>query len=194
MYKIHFRAGTAIAALALLLSTTPVEAAERDGIKLPDTQTVDGKTLVLNGIGIREATIFQIDVYFAGLYLEKKTKDAKSIIDGGTKRILMHFVRGVDKDQIAEAYEEGFEKNAGDKLPNLKKKIAQLNSHMADMKEGDKMSLTYVAGKGVYTEVKGKNYGPIEGEDFAKVLFLIFFGEKPPNSDLKEGMLGLLKS
>jgi hypothetical protein len=32
--------------------------------------TVAGKTLTLNGMGLREATILNIDVYVAGLYVE----------------------------------------------------------------------------------------------------------------------------
>ena len=59
--------------------------------------------------------------------------------------------------------------------------------------KGDKMSITYVAGQGVTVNVKGKDKGTIEGADFAKVMFTIFFGPKPPNSDLKEGMLGQKK-
>lgn len=194
MNVVHHRAFAPIALFgAFMLVAGSAQAAERDGVKLPDTQKVDGKTLVLNGIGIREATIFNVSVYFAGLYLEKKTNKPKAIINGGTKRILMRFVRDVDKDSIVDAYQDGFENNAKDKMKGLQKRVDQLKSYMAAMKDGDMMSVTYIPGKGTFTEVKGKPKGPIPGDDFAKVLFMIFFGEDPPNSDLKKGMLGLIK-
>ncbi|MCA9549804.1 MAG: chalcone isomerase family protein [Myxococcales bacterium] len=179
---------------ALATVSTSALAASREGVTLPDSQKVGEKELVLNGIGIREATIFNVNVYVAGLYVEEKTGDAAKIISPeATKKILMHFVRDVDASDIQGAYNEGFEKNADGKMAALKDRVAKLNSWMADMKKGDKMSITYVAGQGVTVNVKGKDKGTIEGADFAKVMFTIFFGPKPPNSDLKEGMLGQKK-
>lgn len=180
---------TLIGALALLPAAA--HAASRAGVSLPDTQEVGGKTLVLNGLGIRQATVLNFNVYVAGLYLEKKTGDAKAIIDSDApKQILMHFIRDVSADDIREAYDEGFEKNAGGKLGAIEARVKKLNGWMADMKKGDRMSITYVPGKGTTVNIRGKDQGTIEGADFAKVMFAIFFGSEPPNSDLKEGMLG----
>ena len=38
--------------------------------------------------------------------------------------------------------------------------------------------------------MKGQGKGPIPGEDFARALFGIWLGPKPPNPDLKSGLLG----
>jgi hypothetical protein len=46
------------------------------GVALPDSITVESKTLVLNGMGIRKATIFRAKAYVAGLYLENKSRSA----------------------------------------------------------------------------------------------------------------------
>lgn len=174
--------------LTSLLFAASAFAGTREGVTLPDTQEVGGKKLVLNGIGIREATVFNVNVYMAGLYVEKKTKSPSDIIDPkAPKKILMHFVRDVDASDIRGAYDEGFEKNGGS---GLTKKVKQLNGWMSEMKEGQRMALIYEPGKGTTVSVRGKVKGTIEGEDFAKVLFTIFFGPNPPNSDLKEGMLG----
>ena len=43
-------------------------AAELAGVTMPDTDTVEGKTLKLNGLGLRKKMVFK--VYVAGLYLE----------------------------------------------------------------------------------------------------------------------------
>ena len=54
--------------LALLLAL-PVQAADVAGVNFPESRDVVGKTLVLNGAGVREYGMFGIDVYAAALYL-----------------------------------------------------------------------------------------------------------------------------
>ena len=63
----------ALALVALLGSNA--SAAEISGVKLPDQVTVVGKSLKLNGAGLRQATILKVNVYAAGLYLEKPSGD-----------------------------------------------------------------------------------------------------------------------
>ena len=62
--------------LAVLLfvsaATFNVNAAELAGVTLPDTQQVAGKTLVLNGMGIR--TKYIVKIYVGGLYLERNRR------------------------------------------------------------------------------------------------------------------------
>ncbi len=55
----------------ILIASTAF-AAELAGVRMSDQVTVDGRTLSLNGLGLREATAFKVDVYVAGLYLEQK--------------------------------------------------------------------------------------------------------------------------
>lgn len=180
--------------LFFALGSVEARSATRDGVTLPDSTEVGGKALVLNGIGIREATIFSVNVYVAGLYLEKKTSDAKTIIESDApKQIIMRFVRDVSLDDIQGAYREGFEKNAEGKFATMKAQVDRWNGFMADMKDGDKMVITYEPAKGTTVNIRGKEQGTIAGHDFAQVLFRIFVGPKPPNSDLKEGMLGKRK-
>ena len=163
-------------------------AAAKGGVTLPDSITVEGKPLVLNGLGIREATMFNVDVYVAGLYLEKKSTDPKSIIDADeTKRLVLRFVRDVDRDDLVKAWNEGFEKNGGEKLGP---KVKQLCDWMPDMKEGGDLTFTYVPGKGVTVSVNAKSKGTIEGADFGRIMWAIFLGPKPPNAGLKTGLLG----
>jgi Chalcone isomerase-like len=50
-------------------------AAELDGVQFPDTQLVDGKTLHLNGYGLRTYSILGIHIYVAGLYVEHLSTD-----------------------------------------------------------------------------------------------------------------------
>lgn len=179
-----------LALLCLMLTISTVSlAASKGGVTMPDTKTVEGKSLVLNGMGLREATVFNVDVYAAGLYLESKSKDGKAIAASDqTKQLVLHFVRDVDRDDIVGAWNEGFKKNGGAD----QSKINQLNGWMADMKDGDVMDFTFKKDgeMKVIVKVKGAVKGTISGNDFARVFLLIWLGDHPPNTGLRDGLLG----
>lgn len=180
-----------IAMVALVLTeVSPARAGEKGDVTMPNQMTVAGKPLVLNGMGIREATMFNVDVYVAGLYLEKKTHDAAEVISSEqVKHLNLHFVRDVDRDDITEAWTTQFKKNGAD-MAKLKDSIARLNGWMTEMEEGDKLAFTYEPGKGVTVAVKGAAKGVIPGADFGRAFFAIWFGPSPPNKGLKSGLLG----
>ena len=176
--------------LAVLLAL-PAEAAQLAGVTLSDQAVVNGKELVLNGLGLREATVLMVDVYVAGLYVEKKTSDPTAILAADqTKQLVMRFVRSVGKEKLTEAWTDGFDKNAGDQRAALAPGLATLNAAMTDVKKEDRIVLTYVPGTGVTVSVKGKDAAVIAGEDFQRVLFAIWLGPDPPNVSLREGLLG----
>jgi hypothetical protein len=178
-------------ALAFLLMAGSARAAELAGVTLPDQATAGGKTLILNGLGLREATALQVDVYVAGLYLEAKSSDGTAIAaSSGTKQLVMKFVRSVGREKLAEAWTEGFQKNAGDKAASLATSLDTLNGAMSDVKKGDVIAMTYAPGTGTTITVKGKDAAVIPGEDFQRVLFSIWLGASPPNVSLREGLLG----
>src|SRR5699024_10565852 len=91
---------------AIALPTT-ASAAECEGVTYPDTTTVDGKTLVLNGMGIRTATIFNVNVYMAGAYVTKKSTSSKELLDLSKPiKVVLTFMRNVSKNKVVGAYQE----------------------------------------------------------------------------------------
>lgn len=172
-------------------AAAPSLAAEKAGVKLPDAYDLEGQTLVLNGLGLREATIFAVDVYVAGLYLPSKTKDVDAILKGDVpKHLTMKFVRDVGRDKQVEAWREGFEKNAKD-YAAIEARVEKLLGWMDDLDDGEIMAVSYVPGQGTTVSVKGEVEGTIEGEDFQYALFRIYIGPTPPNEGLKSGLLGM---
>jgi len=161
------------------------------GVSLPDQVAVDGRTLVLNGMGLREATLLRLHVYVAGLYLEARSSDAARILAADdTKRLLLHFVRDVGHDSLVGAWNEGFAKNGGPALPGLRNRVETLNAWMVDVKRGDTLTFTQIPGRGVVVEVKGHAKGTLGGADFSRALWGIWLGDQPPNQKLKMGLLG----
>jgi len=159
------------------------------GVTLPDTAQVGNRTLVLNGMGLRKK--YMVKVYVAGLYLEQKSSDPGAILKAdAAKRIVMHFVRGVSKNQIVDAFSESFEDNSPDAKQTLKVEIGQFLGGLDSVKDGDEMFLTYLPGTGTTVAINGKEKLTIAAPAFAPVLFSVWLGPKPPSSDLKAGLLG----
>ena len=184
-----------LAFVAALLGPTilgaPAFGAQCLEVKVPDSVKAGGADLVLNGLGIRKATFLNVNVYVAGLYLPQKSGDAGKIIGANEPwQLVLRFVRDVDASDIRDAWEEGFEKNAGDKLATLQPRIKTLNARMVDFKEGQYLSFTDDPAKGVAVDVNGASGAAIEGADFANALLSIWLGREPPNEDLKSGLLG----
>jgi hypothetical protein len=170
-------------------SIMDLHAATLAGVTLPDSVQAGGKALVLNGVGLR--TKFIVKVYVAGLYLERKSPDANAILTSdGTKRLVMHFVRDVSKKQIADAFEESFADNSPEATKTMKADIDRLLGALEDMKKDDEMAFTHVQGTGTTMSIRGKDTVTIAGPAFSRVIFSVWLGPKPPNGDLKKGILG----
>ncbi len=183
-----------VVVLALMLLGGWVYAKELQGVTMPDQVTVGGSTLTLNGMGVRikKVAFIGIKVYVAGLYLPARSSNPEAILSANEpKQIVMHFLyKDVGKDKLVEGWTEGFEKNSHDMMPTLKARLETFNGYWSDMKTGDVAVLTYVPGTGTKVEIKGREMGVIEGQDFARALFAIWLGPNPPNKELKEGLLG----
>lgn len=156
---------------------------------LDSTVKVDGKTLTLNGQGIRKATIFNVEVYRAGLYLENKSGDAQQILKSDqTKRVTMDFLRDVEAKKIREAWEKGFEKHCEPDCDKLRDKLKTVQSQMADMKKGDRLVFTFYPNKTVAT-VNGKEQPAIEGDRFGDILLATWLGDRTELEDLRKDLL-----
>jgi len=153
-----------------------IYAAKKADIELPDTMKLEGKELVLNGIGIRRATIFNVKVYVGGLYVLKKSQDAKVIVaEQNPKHITMKFVRDVDADDLQDGWLEGFKAAVAktDRAP-LMSAFTKFNATMKDLKEGESILINFLD-QGVQVSVKGQKYPFIGDKAFAKALLSVWF-------------------
>jgi hypothetical protein len=173
----------------VLGSILSLQASTLAGITLPDTVQVGSTPLVLNGMGLR--TKFMVKVYVAGLYLPQKSSDAGAILKGDApKRMAMHFVHGASKSQMSDAFEDSFKDNSPEAVKTLKTEIDKLLGALEPVKEGDEMIFTYVPGTGTTFSVNGADKMTVAGPAFGQLLFSVWLGPKPPNADLKKGILG----
>ncbi len=173
----------------LVLASGLALGADVGGVKVPDTQSADGKTLKLNGAGIRKKAIFK--VYVAGLYVETPSRDASALLASTqVKDMHLWMLRDVKGSSVSGAIADGFELNSQAALPQLKPRLDKLATMIPDLKEGDQLTLTFVPDKGTVVNVRGTDVGTIEGRDFADALFAVWLGPKPIQDDLKKALLG----
>jgi hypothetical protein len=178
------------AALAALVLAAPALAREVAGVQFPDTVSVGGQELRLNGAGIR--TKLFVKVYAGALYVAEPAHDPGVVISADApKRVRMVFLRGVDKKKIMETYREGFHNNsAGPKLQALLADLDRMAAAIVDMKKGSEMVVTYVPGQGTTVAAGGAAPVTIEGKEFADAMFRNWLGSRPADADLKKALLG----
>ncbi len=184
---------SAVLAILLFVFCQAPQAEARDvaGVQLKEQLNAEGgKTLVLNGAGIRSKFFFKI--YVGALYMEMPSANAKEVIgaDSG-KRIVMHFLYDeVSKEKLVDSWNEGFKNNTSpEQLATLADRINTFNALFDSVQEGDAIVLDYQPQSGTRVSIKGKEKGLIVGKDFNDALLRIWLGDRPVTDDLKKAML-----
>lgn len=182
------------AALLLTLAGTPALAATVSGVKVEDQVTVDGRSLVLNGAGLRTKYLLA-DVYVAALYLPQKSSDPGQIIAGHEpRRISMTMKRDVDTATMTKAFHEGVTKNlSAAELGALKPRLDQLDQSFGKvkaLKSGDVIDLDFAADGSTHVVYNGQTQDSIGGADLSAALLKIWLGKNPVQDDLKMELLG----
>jgi hypothetical protein len=177
------------AILALFLAL-PAAAGTLAGVTLPDKADVGGKSLVLNGMGLRKKLV--IKVYVGGLYLAQKEKSAAKILGADVpRRMVLHFIYDVSKEQMCDAWNEGLEANTPNASAEVKKSFGTLCGWMDGVGKGQKLVLTYLPGEGTQVEVGGKVKGTLAGKPTADAILSTWIGQEPgPGEDFKKAVLG----
>ncbi len=178
--------------VCMLLFSLPAGAREIAAVDVPETVVqTNGTTLQLNGAGIRSKFFFKI--YIAALYLEKISPDAALVLESdGGKRMAMHFLYDeVGKDDLVEAWNDGFAGNGSPaQLADLSGQIAAFNALFETVKSGDSIILDYIPGAGTSVTIRGENKGSIAGKPFNDLLLSIWLGKEPVSGDLRDNLLG----
>lgn len=162
------------------------------GITLPNHETFKDQTLVLNGSGVRER--LWIDLYAAGLYLDQKSNNATTILEGDRPMaIKLHIIsKLISSDKMVDGVTEGFETSTGGNTAPIQEEINMiLGFFKEDIKKDDVFDLVYLPSEGGIVAYKnGEEKGVVKGMDFKKALFGIWLSNRPADDDLKDDLLG----
>lgn len=179
-----------LAFVIFIASLSVANAARLSGVWLPDTQTVNGKRLVLNGIGLRTYSIFHIHIYVAGLYLTRRTDDANAILRSREDKLLrMWFLHDVDAQEARTAWQEGFERNCILPCHLNPDDVRRFLAAVPPVRKGDESTLFFTSW-GVEVRIDGRLIGRIDNPRFAEAMLATFIGPAPPSEELKQQLLG----
>jgi hypothetical protein len=164
-------------------------AGEIDGVQLPATLQMDGKTLQLNGYGLRTYSILGIHIYVAGLYLEHLSTNPDEILRSSeTKLVTVRFRHDVSAEKSRNAWREGLVNNCVSPCRLDPKDVEAFLSRITDMNAGDSYDLLFTQ-RGATVTVGGRTVGTISKPQFAQAMLATFLGPKPGSPSLKHDLL-----
>ncbi len=181
---------------ACLLSTflaARAAAATLDDVTMPDTMQYGGRTLVLNGMGLRTLTVFSVRIYVAGLYLTAPSHDARQIVQSPEPKILLlHFLHSGSKEDVEREYRQGERVNCADGgcSPSDQPDFERLVAAAPPVAPGDTSTYVFADG-GVDVLANGREIAKVNNPDLAKRLLSGFIGDHPPSPGLRRALLGL---
>lgn len=191
------RVSTAVVCILVVfgfaLTPVHVQAGELSGVTIPDSMNIGGKDSQLAGMGLREATIFKVKAYVSGLYMESASSDPAQVIGSEqAKGMVIHFIyKKISSRKLQKEYAEKIRENTPVRSEDLNRRIDDfINMLTEPALAGDEFIYTYVPGEGTTIEIAGKKKGTIPGADFMMALFRVWFGDKPFDVNLKNGLLG----
>lgn len=179
-------------ALAALLAggAVPAAAAELDGVSLPDSVTVAGRHLVLNGIGLRTYSILGVHIYVAGLYLERRNADPDAILRSPeVKFIDVRFQRDVGADDARKSWRRGLQDNCPQPCHLAPQEVEQFLAAVPAVQKGDTGALLFTP-RGLDVTFNGRPYGTVPDPAFAQAVLATFLGPAPASPGLKRALLG----
>ncbi len=180
----------------MLMSTALASATGCHGVVMPARIGAGDTELQLRGMGLREATWLDVDVYVAGLYLPAGARVAAAALAPETaKQMRLQLLRDVSREEMAGNIEAGFRKAAGSRFAQHRAALDVLLAMIPPLSEGESFILDYRPRAddpgGVLQLWHGSRVlGGLSGGDFGRTLFAIWLGDAPLSAALKSALLG----
>ena len=169
-------------------------AIEVSGVRFAPHQQMDGRTLTLNGAGVRVKMI--IKVYALGLYLPQPEADPLAVMSADVpQRVQMVLLRDVDAERMAHSLGHGMlEGLSGGQQAALSDRVHQLMQaliHRGDANRGDVVIADYRPGVGTRISVSGQPVcADIPGADFKQAFLGMWLGGHAADDGLRRKLLG----
>jgi len=177
--------------ITFLFST--VWAREVEGVKIPSTLKCAGLDLPLQGYGLRKATIFGIKIYVLALYSSSPiTKVNDPNLENRPICMNIYYLKNFDNKDVDRAWDYQFKESSLFSYGQLNEHIGQIKAFFGEIKDERLQSFHFHSDKTEALE-NNKLRGTIEGKEFQKNFLNIFFGTKPPTTELRDQIFKNLK-
>lgn len=175
--------------VAILAFGSAARAAEVGGVQVPDVKQVGGRTLRLNGYGLRAWSMLRIPVYVAGLYLEHPNRDPETIIRSPEIKLLtFQFEHEIGADRAREAWRKGLTNNCVAPCQLDPDDMERFLSEIPSMHDGDSFELRFEGGSATIV-LNGRLLGRVEKAAFAEAMLRSFLGPRPGSPEIKQALL-----
>ncbi len=131
-------------------------------------------------------------LYDANLYTDAgKVADIDKLFNGeNTVLLKFSYLRKINKSIILESSEKILANSMTPvELASIKKRVDRINAAYRTVTRGDRSALSYVPGKGTTLWINGERKITIEGDDFARLYFRIWLGERPISKQMRDELL-----
>ena len=131
-------------------------------------------------------------LYDASFYTDAaKTEDVGELLSG---KYVLHlefdYLRKIKKSIVLESSEKILAKNmSAEQLGSIQERVDRINAAYRTVYKGDRSALSYLPGFGTTLWINGEPVITIEGEDFARLYFRIWFGEQPISVQMRNALL-----
>nr|WP_239576782.1 chalcone isomerase family protein [Archangium primigenium] len=164
--------------MALMLWAAPAQAREMAGVRMPDSLSLEGRSLSLAHMDLEEKFFFK--VYVWSLYLEQKPRAKSEAISANcVKRLQFRFLRKVSRAQLVDAFEEGLASNPALRGGAMRQELDRLLGSLKDVPEGGELVITYVPGGGLRVSGEASHGLSVAGKTFADALFVSWLDQHP---------------
>ncbi len=162
-----------------------------DNISIPVNLQVESKTLLLNGTSFRKASLFNVKIWFSGLYLEKKSDQSDEILKSTTLKAIRLFpLYNISIKDSIKGWKVAFEGNCEQLCQTLDPEIQKFLSTLPEFKKKDEYLYTFTS-QGVSYTLNGKEIFRSKSPEFSRLLLSTWIGKKPPTEEARRGLLSI---
>ena len=112
---------------------------------------------------------------------------ARDLLQDVAKRVEFHYLRSLSAADFRKATTDTMRPlvdEAG--WQRIRAGVDQINAAYRDVKAGDRQALTYRPGAGTELALNGMVLATVPGEEFARILFAVWFGAKPLDDGFRD--------
>ena len=153
---------------------------EATGQSFPDqvSFSYNGTSYDLDATGVSTRKKLMFKVYSVASYLQPGNGSGdkfERIMDSATaKQLTMKWVRDVNAAKVQSGFRDSLKKNGAPKSET----DTFVNLFTADASDGDEYVLRWIPGGTIEVFINGTKAGSIDNEEFARSLWLVWFGNK----------------
>lgn len=163
-----------------------------EGVAIPDSISIKGQSLQLNGAGLREISLLGVPIklYVASFYTPCRVHTLDEVLASPRPiEINFTFLKGVSRRIVESTWRNQFTHNATYTYPGFDRDQETFISLLGNLDEKGKDTVLFLPGE---TQVfdQGNLMGTIQGTKFQRAFLSLLFGEKPISQKLKVHLLG----